>query len=145
MTDPSNAIGATSTRMISVDDHVVEPPDVWTSRLPAKWHDECPRAVEEDGKIVWRFENKQKSLAELGGRLFDPRVRQARPDRLPRALRGPPARVLPTRGAGRATSTSPASSASLCFPSFPRFCGQEFTEAPTASSVSRACVRTTTG
>ena len=30
-------------RMISVDDHVVEPPDVWTSRLPAKWQDQCPR------------------------------------------------------------------------------------------------------
>ena len=34
-------------RIISVDDHVVEPPDLWTSRLPAKYQDRCPR-VERD-------------------------------------------------------------------------------------------------
>ena len=34
-------------RIISVDDHVVEPPDLWTSRLPAKYKDRGPR-VERD-------------------------------------------------------------------------------------------------
>ena len=34
-------------RIISVDDHVVEPPDLWTSRLPAKYQDRCPR-IERD-------------------------------------------------------------------------------------------------
>jgi predicted TIM-barrel fold metal-dependent hydrolase len=34
-------------RIISVDDHVVEPPDLWTSRLPAKYQDRAPR-VERD-------------------------------------------------------------------------------------------------
>jgi predicted TIM-barrel fold metal-dependent hydrolase len=34
-------------RIISVDDHVVEPPDLWTSRLPAKYLDRAPR-VERD-------------------------------------------------------------------------------------------------
>ncbi|HLT15083.1 MAG TPA: hypothetical protein VK007_00155, partial [Acidimicrobiales bacterium] len=33
--------------IISVDDHVVEPPDLWTSRLPAKYQDRAPR-VERD-------------------------------------------------------------------------------------------------
>src|SRR5262249_43654031 len=28
---------------ISVDDHVIEPPDVWTSRVPAKYRDAAPR------------------------------------------------------------------------------------------------------
>ena len=32
-------------RIISVDDHVVEPPDLWTSRLPAKYQDRAPRVV----------------------------------------------------------------------------------------------------
>ena len=30
-------------RIISVDDHVIEPPDVWTSRLPAAYADRAPR------------------------------------------------------------------------------------------------------
>ncbi len=30
-------------RIISVDDHVVEPPDLWTTRLPAKYLDRAPR------------------------------------------------------------------------------------------------------
>ncbi|MCY4037315.1 MAG: amidohydrolase, partial [bacterium] len=41
-------------RIISVDDHVVEPPDLWTERLPRKYHDRCPR-VERD-KAKFSFE-----------------------------------------------------------------------------------------
>lgn len=33
--------------IISVDDHVMEPPDLWTSRLPAKYVDEAPRIVRQ--------------------------------------------------------------------------------------------------
>ena len=131
--------GARAMRMISVDDHVVEPPDVWTSRLPAKWQDECPRAVEEDGKIVWRFEAKKKSLAELGGRLFDPASDKRDlidfPDRYEDLRPGcyqPTERVRDLDLAGI--------DASLCFPAFPRFCGQEFTEA-TDRELGLACVR----
>src|SRR4051794_12436131 len=29
--------------MISVDDHVVEPPDLWSARLPERWRDKGPR------------------------------------------------------------------------------------------------------
>jgi predicted TIM-barrel fold metal-dependent hydrolase len=35
--------------VISVDDHVVEPPDLFTSRLPAKLRDAAPRVVEDAG------------------------------------------------------------------------------------------------
>jgi predicted TIM-barrel fold metal-dependent hydrolase len=38
-------------RIISVDDHVVEPPDLWTSRLPAKYQDRAPRVVREKAKF----------------------------------------------------------------------------------------------
>jgi predicted TIM-barrel fold metal-dependent hydrolase len=37
-------------RIISVDDHVVEPPDLWSSRLPAKFLDRGPRIVREKGR-----------------------------------------------------------------------------------------------
>ena len=30
-------------RIISVDDHVVEPPDLWSARLPEKYRDRGPR------------------------------------------------------------------------------------------------------
>jgi len=34
-------------RIISVDDHVVEPPDLWTSRLPTAYADRAPRVVRD--------------------------------------------------------------------------------------------------
>ena len=37
-------------KIISVDDHVVEPPDLWVERLPAKYKDRGPR-VERDRAI----------------------------------------------------------------------------------------------
>ena len=30
-------------KIISVDDHVVEPPDLWVERLPSKYKDKGPR------------------------------------------------------------------------------------------------------
>ncbi len=29
--------------MISVDDHICEPPDMWEKHLPAKWKDQAPK------------------------------------------------------------------------------------------------------
>src|SRR5580704_1434823 len=39
--------------IISVDDHLVEPRDVFTSRIPAAYRDRAPRVVEEDGREYW--------------------------------------------------------------------------------------------
>jgi hypothetical protein len=38
-------------RIISVDDHVVEPPDLWSNRLPANLRERGPRIVRERGKF----------------------------------------------------------------------------------------------
>ena len=51
-------------RIISVDDHVVEPPDLWTSRLPKKYADRTPR-VERD-RARFHFEGGTFSY-EKGG------------------------------------------------------------------------------
>jgi predicted TIM-barrel fold metal-dependent hydrolase len=64
---------ADDVRLISVDDHLIEPPGVWVDRLPAGYRDRCPRVVEirEDtveqfysfklhlkkGSQVWRYED----------------------------------------------------------------------------------------
>ncbi len=48
-------------RIISVDDHVVEPPELWTERLPAEYRERGPRVVREKAKFdfaggVFKFE-----------------------------------------------------------------------------------------
>ena len=42
--------------LISVDDHLVEPPDMFSGRLPAKFEDVAPKVVRrDDGSDVWTF------------------------------------------------------------------------------------------
>src|SRR5580704_1785358 len=55
-------------RIISVDDHVVEPPDLWQSRLPARFRDRGPRI--ERKKI--RFGGDGRGGAGMAGWQDDP-------------------------------------------------------------------------
>lgn len=42
--------------LISVDDHIVEPPDMFKNHLPKKYADEAPRLVHNpDGSDTWQF------------------------------------------------------------------------------------------
>ena len=42
--------------LVSVDDHLVEPPEVFDGRLPAKFVDQAPKVVrQDDGSDVWVF------------------------------------------------------------------------------------------
>ena len=42
-------------KIVSVDDHVVEPPDTWSSRLPKKYADVGPRIVYAPaGEVVFK-------------------------------------------------------------------------------------------
>jgi len=52
-------------KLFSVDDHIVEPADVWTKRLPSKYHDQCPRVVESDGRQFWVFEDQRSATMGL--------------------------------------------------------------------------------
>ena len=46
--------------MISVDDHIVEPPDAFEGRLPAAFAERAPRVVERaDGSEAWVFEGQE--------------------------------------------------------------------------------------
>jgi hypothetical protein len=45
--------------MISVDDHVIEPPGVWQDRVPARYSDVAPRMVEEGDDEYWVYENRR--------------------------------------------------------------------------------------
>ena len=45
--------------VISVDDHLVEPPGMFEGRLPARFEDAAPRIVEtEEGHEVWEFDGQ---------------------------------------------------------------------------------------
>ncbi|MGD0311794.1 MAG: amidohydrolase family protein [Acidimicrobiales bacterium] len=48
--------------VISVDDHLVEPPDMFEGRLPARFADRAPRIVENSkGHQLWEFDGKRYS------------------------------------------------------------------------------------
>lgn len=49
----------TRTPVIDVDAHLTEPPDVWTSRVPARYLEHVPHMVRaDDGKDVWVLDGK---------------------------------------------------------------------------------------
>jgi predicted TIM-barrel fold metal-dependent hydrolase len=61
--------------VISVDDHLVEPPHMFDGRLPGRLQDRAPRIVETDeGHQVWEFEGDsftQSGANALAGRTRD--------------------------------------------------------------------------
>src|SRR5689334_161653 len=42
---PPEGLGMSRYELVSADSHVLEPPDLWTSYLPAKFHAKAPRVV----------------------------------------------------------------------------------------------------
>lgn len=111
--------------MISVDDHVIEPPHVWLDRLPAKYHDRAPRMAEGERGAVWQYEDKvlaTSGLSVAAGKdkeEFSPDPVSF--DEMRPGAYDPIERIADMNQAGVL--------ASLNFPSFPRFCGQLFSEA----------------
>ena len=46
--------------LVSVDDHVVEPPDLFEGHLAAKYKDLAPRVIKkDDGTDVWLYEGQE--------------------------------------------------------------------------------------
>ena len=46
-------------RIISADDHIVEPQDLWTTRLDSKFRDQAPRIMREEGSDWWYCEGRK--------------------------------------------------------------------------------------
>ena len=111
--------------LISVDDHVLEPAHVWQDRVPARFKDAAPRLVRDKDGEAWVYDGKRMVTPGLGavaGKTreefsFEPitydEMRPGCYDSVARLEDMDRAGVL----------------ASMCFPSFPRFCGQVFNEA----------------
>jgi len=111
--------------LISVDDHVLEPPNVWTDRVSAKDRDRAPHMTTIDGVECWVYDGKtfpSSGLSAVAGK----RKEEFSPEPLPYSEMRPgcydaKARLEDMDRAGIL--------ASLCFPTLPRFCGQMFMEA----------------
>jgi predicted TIM-barrel fold metal-dependent hydrolase len=106
--------------MISVDDHVLEPPDVWQKRVPARYRDRAPKLVSDSDGERWVYDGRNVPTSGLSavvgkGKEFSP-VARAEDMNIDGVI------------------------ASLCFPSFPRFCGQIFYEAED-KDLAAVCVR----
>ncbi|HWJ60740.1 MAG TPA: amidohydrolase family protein [Acidimicrobiales bacterium] len=131
-------------KIISVDDHVIEHGRVWLDRLPAKYHEIGPRTIQERGKMQfvggvfsyepsdegelcdwWLYEDKrvpQTRLSAAAG--FDRdevKVTGITYEEMRRGCWDPKARIE--------DMDANWTDAQMCFPSFPRFCGQVFMEA----------------
>jgi hypothetical protein len=67
--------------LVSIDDHMIEPPDLFTNHVPDKWRDEMPKVVRNDqGVDEWVFQGRgprparrrhRRPAAEQG---FNPRT-----------------------------------------------------------------------
>lgn len=110
--------------MISVDDHLFEPPDTWTKAAPAAIRDQVPHTIVEDGVTYWIYEHHKVPVSGVLVQAGRP-TEEITPDpvsyedMLP-AYYDPVARLEFMDRDGVL--------ASLCFPFFPRFCGQAFNE-----------------
>jgi len=146
-------------RFISVDDHVVEPPHLFQKWLPKKWADD-PRSPRVERRGIGKMEYK-------GGTTYEIEWDDSQPKSdtwFYEDLVAPHKRHVASVGFPRDEMTlSPITydemrpgcyepmarledmdvdhvEASLCFPTFPRFCGQTFAEAKD-KDLAFACVR----
>lgn len=46
-------------KIFSVDDHIVEPANLWSTRVPAKFRDQAPHVVEQGGREFWLYEDQR--------------------------------------------------------------------------------------
>ena len=130
-------------RILSVDDHVVEPPDLWTSRLPAKYQDRCPRVERDTARFlfeggVFSYEKGVEGGEQCDWWLYDDLVYPF--PKLSAAVGFDDLDITPVTfdeihpGGWKQPDRLAAMDvnhvdASVCFPNvLPRFCGQTFLE-----------------
>ena len=108
--------------LFSVDDHIVEPADVWSSRVPAKYRDVAPHVVSEDGREFWCWENTREATMGLNAVAGKPRnewgMEPARFSDMIDGCYNPTARA--------ADLLSNGIFASVAFPTLPGFGGRKF-------------------
>lgn len=112
--------------LISVDDHILEPPNLWIDRVAAKDRDRAPHMeIDDSGMDFWVYDGKRMPSSGLSA-VVGKSKEEFSPEPLAYADMRPgcydaKARIEDMDRSGVL--------ASLCFPTLPRFCGQLFMEA----------------
>jgi predicted TIM-barrel fold metal-dependent hydrolase len=131
-------------RIISVDDHVQEPPDLWWNRLPAKLRERGPHVRREKGVFshfaatrwthdpdlegarwadVWYYDGGIDPVVRGGARVGHEDESPGLPITYDEVVPG-----AYQRDARLDDMDANHTDVSLCFPNVPRFCGQIFLE-----------------
>jgi predicted TIM-barrel fold metal-dependent hydrolase len=124
--------------IISVDDHLIEPPDMFVGRMPAALDDRAPRVTEfEDGRQAWFYEGKLYANVGLNAVVGRPRdewsMEPARFDEMRPGCFDIHERIKDMDAGGIWSS--------LCFPSLiAGFCGAVFSQSEDPE-LGLACVR----
>jgi predicted TIM-barrel fold metal-dependent hydrolase len=122
--------------LFSVDDHIVEPADVWTSRVGKKFGDAIPHVVEEDGREFWVFDGRRETQMGLNAVAGKPREEWGRePIRFTDMI---PGCYVPEER--RKDLLSNGIFASVAFPTLPGFGGRKFFDFKD-KDLALACVR----
>ena len=109
--------------LISVDDHTVEPPNMFKNHLPKKYQDDAPRLVHnDDGSDMWKFRDTvipNVALNAVAGRPKEEYgIEPTGLDEIRPGCYNVDERVKDMNAGGIL--------ASICFPSFPGFAGRLF-------------------
>jgi predicted TIM-barrel fold metal-dependent hydrolase len=112
--------------LVSVDDHVVEPPDVFEKHLPAKYQEFAPKLKErEDGTLAWYYYEHEITNVGLNAVAGRPKeeygIEPTRLDEMRKGCWDVDERIKDMNAGGLLGS--------LCFPSMPGFAGRIFKSA----------------
>jgi len=112
--------------LVSVDDHVIEPADMFRGRLPKKFEDRAPHVtVSDDGAEGWEFVGQRIVTFGLNAVAGTPPteygIDPTNYDQMRPGCYDIHARIKDMDANGVLGS--------ICFPTFPRFCGQVFQQA----------------
>jgi predicted TIM-barrel fold metal-dependent hydrolase len=113
--------------LISIDDHVIEPRDMFDRHVPAKFRDQAPKLVmDDDGMEAWTFQGQVSKSTGLNAVVSWPKEEWGL-DPTTFAEMRPGAYDIHER---IRDMNHNGILASMCFPSFAGFSGRFFSEAP---------------
>jgi len=130
------------TRIMSADDHLIEPAHLWVDRIDPKYRDACPKIVQVDGRDGWLFEDEvthipMGSCRPLPGHPewgYPPAPGTANYDEMRPGCYDPDERIKDMDIDGVWGQ--------LCFPNYTRFAGHRFYGNVKDADLGLACIQT---
>ena len=112
--------------ILSIDDHTIEPPDMFERHVPAKYRDQAPRLIaDDDGFEHWVYEGQDVGIVGLNATVSWPKEEWGLDPSALAEMR--PAAYLVDERVRDMNRNGVL--ASMCFPSMPGFSGRRFQEA----------------